>query len=671
MLPGLARAAARRGRAPAKKPPVAAAEVDPVARVLVDLPLAHLDRPFDYLVPETMAADAVPGARVKVRFAGQDVDAYVVARAAASDHDGRLSPLRRVVSAEPVLAPEIAALSADVARRYAGARADVLRLAVPPRHATAEKKESVPAPAADLDAGGGREALGRPRPRGRLRGGTRRRGLSARGLVGGPGCRLADAARPGGRGDVRLGPRGAALRPRRQGRRPGGRRAARRARARATTWRCGRTAARRRATATSWPSPAAPGAIVVGTRAAAFAPVHDLGLVAVWDDGDDLHAEPRAPYPHTREVLLTRAERQGTAALVGGFARTVEAEYLLTTGWAREIAPSRESLRERVTVGVSGASDRDLARDPRARSERLPKQAWDTIRTAPDARVRCSCRPRAAATPRAWPASAAARPPAAPTCSGPLRLSGPTAPPTCGWCGREDPAWACPECGHRGLRAPVRGEARTAEELGRAFPGTVVRHSGGERVLAAVDAEAAIVVATPGAEPVAEGGYAAVVLLDTWLALARLDLRTQEEALRRWFNAAALVAPGGRVLAVGDPAEPAIQALVRWDPSGFARREMEERRSAHLPPASRLATITGSPGAVDDALTLLSRPDAAELLGPAPVEGAEADRGEVRAVVRVPRAQGTALSDALGELQRVRSARKLDPVRVRVDPVVL
>jgi primosomal protein N' (replication factor Y) len=208
---------------------------------------------------------------------------------------------------------------------------------------------------------------------------------------------------------------------------------------------------------------------------------------------------------------------------------------------------------------------------------------------------------------------------------------------------------------------------RTAEELGRAFPGTVVRGSGGERVLATVDAEPAIVVATPGAEPVAAGGYAAVLLLDTWLALARLDLRTHEEALRRWMNAAALSAPGGRVVAVGDPAEHVIQALVRWDPSGFARREMEERRSAHLPPASRLATITGSPGAVDDALTLLARPDGAELLGPAPVEGTE----EVRAVVRVPRTLGTALSDALGEMQRLRSARKLDAVRVQVDPVAL
>ena len=96
-----------------------------------------------------------------------------------------------------------------------------------------------------------------------------------------------------------------------------------------------------------------------------------------------------------------------------------------------------------------------------------------------------------------------------------------------------------------------------------------------------------MVVATPGAEPVVEGGYACVVLLDTWLMLARTDLRTDEEALRRWLAAAALARPadeGGRVVAVGDPALPALQALLRWDPAGFARRELEERQSAHLPP---------------------------------------------------------------------------------------
>ena len=146
-LPGLARAEARRAKPPTKKPPVQPAAVDPVAQVLVDVPLAHLDRPFDYLVPDTMADDAVPGARVKVRFAGQDVDGFVLARTAESAHQGRLMPLRRVVSPEPVLTPEIAALTGEIAARWAGTRSDVLRLAVPPRHATTEKKPSPNAPA--------------------------------------------------------------------------------------------------------------------------------------------------------------------------------------------------------------------------------------------------------------------------------------------------------------------------------------------------------------------------------------------------------------------------------------------------------------------------------------------------------------------------------------------
>ena len=181
---------------------------------------------------------------------------------------------------------------------------------------------------------------------------------------------------------------------------------------------------------------------------------------------------------------------------------------------------------------------------------------------------------------------------------------------------------------------------------------------------ASVPARPSIVVATPGAEPVAEGGYAAVLLLDTWLALSRPDLRVREEALRRWLGAAALTRSGGRVLVVGDPADSVLQALVRWDPAGFAERELADRASAHLPPACRLATITGSPGAVDDAVTLLSLPDGAESLGPVP----HGDAGESRMVVRVPRAVGPALSAALREMQRLRSARKLDAVRVQVDP---
>ncbi len=210
------------------------------------------------------------------------------------------------------------------------------------------------------------------------------------------------------------------------------------------------------------------------------------------------------------------------------------------------------------------------------------------------------------------------------------------------------------------------GDARTAEELGRAFPQTRVRTSARDRILTDVDGHPSIVVATPGAEPVAEGGYAAVVLLDAWLLLARADLRAGEEALRRWSNAVGLVRPGGTD--AGRWATRPSPRCRRWcagtRPGSRAARSAE-RQEAHLPPASRLATITGEPGAVDDAVTLLDLPEGAEVLGPVPVDDEE------RVVVRVPRAHGGRLSRALGELQRARSGRKLDAVRIQVDPVAL
>src|SRR6185436_4800248 len=120
-----------------------AAEVDPVALVLVDVGLPHLDRPFEYLVPASLADLAVPGSRVRVRFAGQDVDGFVLERRATAEHEGKLAPLRRVVSPEVVLTPRLLTLCQEIAARYAGTLGDVLRLAVPPRHAAAEKNLTV------------------------------------------------------------------------------------------------------------------------------------------------------------------------------------------------------------------------------------------------------------------------------------------------------------------------------------------------------------------------------------------------------------------------------------------------------------------------------------------------------------------------------------------------
>ncbi|MFM8894708.1 MAG: hypothetical protein ACKOE2_04845, partial [Actinomycetales bacterium] len=127
----------RRSRARAETG-VPLASRDPVAQVMVDASVPHLDRVFDYAVPAALDDQVRVGSRVRVRFSGRLTDGFVVGRVATGERDGELRPLERVVGSEPVLTAETLRLVEEVADRYAGTFSDVVRAAVPPRHARAE-----------------------------------------------------------------------------------------------------------------------------------------------------------------------------------------------------------------------------------------------------------------------------------------------------------------------------------------------------------------------------------------------------------------------------------------------------------------------------------------------------------------------------------------------------
>jgi len=649
------------------------AGVLPVARVCVDVPLAHLDRPFDYLVPERFADTAVSGCRVRVRFAGQLVDGFLLERVDESDHRGKLAFLDRVVSAEPVLSPDTARLARAVADRYGGMLIDVLRLAVPPRHAQAEQKapvEPAPTPAVPDTAAWGRYRHGSAFLDAVRQGKPARAVWHPVPMADWP-ARLAEAAAcaaSAGRGAILVVPDhrdsarvhaacvalmgedtvvslAADLGPAERYRR----------------WLAVRRGAVR---------------VVVGTRAAMFAPVADPGLLVVWDDGDDLHAEPRSPYPHVRDVLVQRSHLTGSALLVAGFARTAEAQLLVDSGWAHQIVADRDTVRKTAPrVTAIGEHDSQLARDPAARAARLPSMTFDAARAALTAGT-----PVLVQVPRRGyvPALACQRcrtPARCRHCAGPLFLpSDPTKPPACRWCGVSEAAFRCAACGDTRLRASVVGARRTAEELGRAFAGVTVRTSGGAEVLADVPPGPALVVCTPGAEPIVAGGYGAALLLDGWAMLSRADLRATEEALRRWMAAAALVRADGRVVVMAESTLAPVQALVRWDPVWHAGQELAARAELGFPPAVRMASVDGSPAALADFLLSLRLPRDADVLGPVPLEhtGPGEPQERERALVRAPRERGRALASALFEAVAVRTAHKdPDPVRVHLDPLEL
>jgi primosomal protein N' (replication factor Y) (superfamily II helicase) len=663
-----------------------------VANVALDVPLVHLDRPFDYLVPASLDEAAVPGCRVRVRFAGRLVDGFLLDRVASSEHSGTLAFLEKVISPEPVLAPQVARLARAVADRYAGTLADVLRLAIPPRHARAEAADAIatPAPAlASIDdtpwrrySGGAAflAALGAPHVRkdalltpGAQQGVLPDSGTTPRAVLTVlPGedwaARLAEALA------VTVQSGGGALAVV-----PDARDLARLETAVAALLgddsyvslhnRLGPAERYRRFLRASRGQVRA----VIGTRAVAFAPVPDLRLVAIWDDGDDLHAEPRAPYPHALQVLLLRAQLTGAATLVAATARTAEAQLLVETRWAVELVATRDVVRGHAPAVAPSGDDVDRSRDAAAATARLPSLAWRTARDALAAGAPVLVQvPRRGYVPSVSCVECHA-PARCARCAGPLELRSSHAVAACRWCGRPAADFACSHCGGRRLRASIVGAARTAEELGRAFPGVSVRTSGRDAVLSTVDDAPALVVATPGAEPVADDGYGAVLLLDTWALLTRADLRAAEETLRRWLAAATLARPasrGGRVVVVAEGALAPVQALLRWDPAGFAARELAERRELGFPPAARMASVTGPAAAVAELLELAELPDGAVTLGPVPVGGADEEQLQERVLIRVAqRSAGGALASALHAAAGVRSARKAEgSARIQVDP---
>jgi primosomal protein N' (replication factor Y) len=693
-------------------PPVPSGDPDAdVVSVLVETPLAHLDRPFDYLVPPSLAEKVAVGSRVRVRFAGRELGGFVLSRTRGSDRSD-LAPLKRAVSAAPVLPPRIAALCRRVALEHGGTTADVVRLAVPSRHATTEASVlealgSWPGPDVPGVPSSGRRSAGRtPGPRDSDSDGDARASDGAdaaptdpwRTYAAGEAFlrRIRDAGSPGavvqalpGRTeDLVVEAAVAAL--------ASGRRvlvvaptsahvdslAAAFADAGIPDVELMRaedgTARRYRAFVRALTGQVG---VVIGTRSAAFAPLPGLGLVVLVEDGDDRLAEPHAPYPHARDVLLSRhadpaGERAAMAIVAVG--RTVAAQHLVRTGVLASLAPDREAVRGS-TARVAAPNDVELGREGPAAAARIPHVAWTLIRDSLEDGPVLVQVARAGYVPALACArcreSARCR-----HCHGPLGLARGGGPPSCRWCGRAAADFRCDTCGGTAVRAVRIGAGRTSHELGRAFPGVPVLASGaGEDtgVARTVDDRPRLVVATPGAEPVADGGYRAAVLLDGGVATARPGLGVAEEALRRWLTAASLVRPapdGGRVLLLGRPAPQVAQALVRWDPVGFAERELAERAELALPPATRAAVVRGGPEAVRSFLAHVhADPRAGEVavLGPVPIEEAPAPGGGRG--VGEPQAQAVLRSDEqvplgpiLAAASAARSARK-EPGSVRVE----
>ncbi|PPF86321.1 preprotein translocase subunit SecA [Subtercola sp. Z020] len=408
--------------------------------------------------------------------------------------------------------------------------------------------------------------------------------------------------------------------------------------------------------------------IIVGTRSAVYAPAHELGLIALWDEADPLHDEPLSPYVSSRDAALVRQELSGSALAFVSHARSSEVERLVEIGFLRDIEQSPRFLPNVIPTSAQVSNDR------LAQSARIPSSAWNAARKALETGPVLV----QVARPGYAPVLACAscnNPAHCLVCDGPLRTATRNSPPSCAWCGAIAAQWQCRHCEGTTFRLVGQGSARTAEDLGRAFPSTRIIVSDGTRSLGDVGSAPALVIATRGAEPVAAGGYRAVLLLDGERMLARESLTVAEDCLRWWSNAIALAAPRAPAIIVGVGGELA-RTLVTWQHNRFASAELADRRRLRFPPAVRIATVRGTPEAVSRAVAELhdsvQGEDSAKIdvLGPVPEEADDF----VRSIVRFDYSVGALVASTLraAVIKNATSRRKIPgkPANYRPPPTL-
>lgn len=642
-----------------------------VARVVLDSRLPQLSRLFDYLIPPEL--DVREGVRVRVplRSAKRLAEGYVVECSSETEHSGKLVAVAEVVSPVPVLPPLLWNLANAVATRSAGNAADVLRLAIPKRYVKTEKSWWRDGAALDPRQSDEGEA-----PR------FEHTTLVTPGIIG-PGIR-SNLALPYG---MTTSPSGAAV--------PRSRETVAHLAVQALAegqsvivvcpdWRdveqCwaslkdlvpehqlsllsgDQPPAQRYAhyLRTLEPRPV----VVVGSRHAVYAPAHNLGLIVVVDDADSAHREPLAPYPHSRDIALLRNSMENVAVCFASVTPSLAVRRWSDMGYLVEHSGATSTRPRVIPTSLT------LGQEALSSPARLPSSVYQAVKVAVESGpvliqvFRSGFSPGLSCAQCKMKASC-------PHCGGPLRKSSVSSNPSCLWCGVVAARWSCPECSGTKLQPRGQGIGRTISDLGKSFPSIPVIRSDGENRVVSVPDTPALVVATRGSEPVTPGGYAMVLLLDAAAMLQRDSLGALEESVHAWEHAVSYAADDGLCYVTDLEGAPAM-ALAAGTWTQLLRHELSQRVALKLPPALRIASLTGPSKdveAVRDAVISLS--PQVDSLGPVSL----AD-GAVLTVIRFPYALGESVVRELASWRQKMASgpRRTMEERVKVvvdDPLAL
>lgn len=607
-----------------------------IARIAIESPLPQLDRLFDYAISPVIADEIKVGQRVKVAFGRSKTknNGFVIELVDSSEHGKELTAIDELVSEAAVLRPNIYALCRQIADRQSTSISDVLRLAVPNRSVAVEKKWL----AAKLDV--------MPEPSGLAnKNQTRTTEIVQPFTTDGPNwakklAKQASAQFELGNSTILCVPDLADIR------------ILEGALAGFNVEFASMHSELKGSESYSvfLRSLQSSPIVLIGNRNALFAPVHNLGLIALWDDGDHSHIQQQSPYIHSRDIALMRAQIDNCSIHFAAHVRSTEISRLVQIGYLKD---------QTEVFALPKVANSESA-------QRLDTAAWLAIREA-SATGPVLVQVAAKGNSTSLYCSTCSERASCSDCNGPLWINEKNQN-TCRWCNRISIDARCGECGAQKFRQGRAGATRTSAEIGKMFPGTKILTSSGPERLQQVDDKPKVVVSTPGAEPVAAGGYKAVVLLDADQLLRRDTMRATEDAVRAWSNAIALMSPQGRALIVGLSGRLATD-LSLWNQAEIASRELESRIELGLPPALRVATIVADRARLEECSAAISAIEGVEIFGPSMRDG------QLRLLIKFSFSAGAKLSEALkiltlssgGAIVNQKSGRAQRALKIKID----
>ena len=673
---------------------------NPIARVALDISARSVDQLFDFSVPARLSEDAVPGSLVRVEFSHREVEGYIIERTDHTSVAGLLRPIVKVVSRTPALSPELYPFYREVARDHLAPTASILRAAIPPRHVRGEREflarpevhfRSLDFPRIGLwetyqDGSDLVRQMGNHRydrsplrlvlntlahhdPRELLAsavGAQLYNGSSVLILVPTP-AQAHDYARylSNALGNEPIGILTSELS----------------SQARYENYLSAKDGRVR---------------VLVGTQSALWAPLKNLGMIAIVDSAHAAFTVRRSPYVDAGPVALARAQFQDCDFLAVQSAPSLELAFAEKQGDVREItAASFERANSHAQFMV--ASDFAYENAPWSR---MPDAVFSVTRAALSEGSVLFVVPNPGYVPML--ACARCQQIAQCTqCGAALEIPQPDAVPQCSRCAHKHPEFTCPNCSFTRLRAVKIGSMRTAQEVGRAFPGVSISLLHDEKPWTG-EKKAGIVVASPSSLNLIEADFQAAVILDAGYLLRGKSMTRESTLLRTLVRVGNLVLPrrlGGKVLLVGDIPRPLSAVFEKWDFSTWTQNELEARESAKLPPAYMWYEISGPWQALRQLLATVrgiqqrdgeARPfeqssapleslmqggvhhvvSGAAILGPHPVEG-RVGRDEYRIYLRMSHESfakvNTALRTALAQLD---STPHMDALRIKLNPIL-